>query len=190
MKYQYLFVLVASLLIGQFFRAFPQGPAPAPAPAPRTVVPAVHVLPLYISAYHQTGADPGSPDSPTSLFYFRPPASYIDRIQAFVQPLQHTDYIPEAWDCKSMAQEWSVLAQRWAVWATGGAPVRLAVWVTHVVIYPGAFDGRYLNQGGHALILLIDSDGVGWFIDAQSGWRVKAEEAYYEGWIEARKIQW
>ena len=147
--------------------------------------------PVVITAYGQTGASPLVPDMVTDQFFLFLSRSKINQMQAAIRPLQHREYIDEAWDCDDMAKEWAVLAHRWTIDnVSGKLPIALAAFVCYVEIHPGAFDGSWSEEGAHALGLICDDGGVWWFVECMSGAVVKAQEALFEGTIEARKIIW
>jgi hypothetical protein len=146
---------------------------------------------IYAGAYDSTRALPSLNEGPVDGIFWCPTFEQLTKMDKFVRPKQHTKYTSESWDCDDMAKEWESLTHLWASHEfLPGAPVSLATFLCYVEIRAGAFDGRWMAEGKHALGLLCDNTGCWWFVDAQSGMHQKVEEAFFEGTITVRRIVW
>lgn len=182
--------LACAVLASVWFLAAPfPTDAKSPKPSAPIQITASSGRLLAFLAYTQTGASPFAPDTPTDSAYVCLSAEQLNAMDKAVRPKLHLKYIDEAHDCDDMSFEWRVLCHRWAIDnLTHDLPLSLAAFVCYVKIHPEAFDGRFGGEGRHALGLICDDRGVWHFVDVQSGMHVKAEEALYEGSIEAFKI--
>jgi hypothetical protein len=146
---------------------------------------------IYFRAYAATRATPNFNEGPVDGIFWCPTFEQLTKMDKFVRPKQHTKYTSESWDCDDMAKEWESLTHLWASHEfLPGAPVSLATFLCYVEIRAGAFDGRWMSEGKHALGLLCDNTGCWWAVDAQSGMHQKVEEAFFEGTITVRWIVW
>lgn len=143
------------------------------------------------AVYEQTGLTPVLGDGPVDSLFYCPTHAELSDMDRYIRPKQHLDYVENSNDCDDLAKEWCVLSHTWSVKnITRDAPLSLAAVVCYVRIHDGAFDGRWRSEGLHALGLIVDSDGVCWYVDAQTLWHVKVEEAKFEDTIEAFWIVW
>ena len=146
---------------------------------------------IYLRAYLATRATPNLTDSPVDGIFWCPTFEQLNLMDRYVRPRQHTEYVGEAWDCDDMAKEWETLTHLWASQEyLPGAEVALATFLCYVEIRAGAFDGRWSDEGKHALGLVCDNTGCWWFVDAQTNMHQKVEEAYFEGTIAVMRIVW
>lgn len=183
----FLLMFVVAVMVNWSAWAAPRAKFPEPV---TSLVVGPHLL-LAVSAYRHTGADPRYPDYPVDMLFFCPTLKQFDTMQTAIRPKQHLTYVAEAWDCDDMAQEWRTLSHRWAVEnITKDAPIPLAAFVVLGKVESDSFDGRLGFSGYHAFGLVLDAEGVWWYVEPKLGYRQKVLEARYEGSIEAMKIQW
>lgn len=147
---------------------------------------------IMAEGYAQTGLKPPTKEPGyVDAVYVLLPRELINEMDFAVTPKQHLNFVSEANDCDDIAKEWCVLTHLWWLeFSQGKAPVALSTFVVYVDIEAGAFDGRFMFTGGHALGLLCDAEGVWWFVEPRAHWAVKAQEAIFEGNITTRQIIW
>lgn len=163
-----------------------------PAPKQKTItIAAAPWQIIYFRAYSATRATPNLNEGPVDGIFWCPTFEQLTKMDKFVRPKQHTKYTSEAWDCDDMAKEWETLTHLWASHEfLPGVQASLATFLCYVEIRAGAFDGRWMLEGKHALGLLCDNTGCWWFVDAQSGMHQKVEEAFFDDTITVMRIVW